>query len=400
MTRIRNFAAVASAALLITAAAWAHPGHPPLHRENPTTVELPPHGTTIPLELFRGQRIFVKGGVNHQPLDIMLDSAAGATVMDKATAQRLGIKGTDPVQLRGVGGVEEVLVAHNVDLHLGGMEVPGLDVVIIDLQPLARGMGRDLPMIVGKDVFNLVTATFDFQNNHLTLGNRGSFVAPRGAVRLELANNADIRSAEIAIAGDQPTKAQVDLGNPYALSISKAYWSSQSKLQSLKSAQWQAGGVGGFKPAFRVTVPKVEFAGQTFVNVPAIVNDAPDALPVEGANVGVDILKRFLVTLDFGGNAMYLQAAAKAEPFFKDRAGLRADLVGDRFRVAFVSPDGPAAAAGLKSGDEITAINGHPVTSAFYSGPLARWSSGSAGEVVRLTKADGKNTHLTLRDYY
>jgi S1-C subfamily serine protease len=60
-----------------------------------------------------------------------------------------------------------------------------------------------------------------------------------------------------------------------------------------------------------------------------------------------------------------------------------------------VQPDGPAARAGVKPGDVITAIGGQPVSSAVdVSDVLATLRPGQAVSVSR-TRADG--SHVTLK---
>ena len=80
------------------------------------------------------------------------------------------------------------------------------------------------------------------------------------------------------------------------------------------------------------------------------------------------------------------------------RAGIRFDLFDDRLKVTFVSPQGPAAAAGLKVGDEIVAVDGRQVAHDYYSHP--DWVRGPAGNSILLTRADGTKAKVTLADYF
>jgi S1-C subfamily serine protease len=106
------------------------------------------------------------------------------------------------------------------------------------------------------------------------------------------------------------------------------------------------------------------------------------------------------VTLDYAGDAMYLQRSGEWAGFPRERAGLGTHLIDGRLKVTYVSPDGPAKAAGLKAGDEIVAVNGQPITSEYYATPLSRWAEGVAGSTVELGRTDGSTAKIRLADYY
>ena len=201
---------------------------------------------------------------------------------------------------------------------------------------------------------------------------------------------------DIAIGG-VPMRGQLDLGNGSTLVLSKQAWAAEPALAALRHAAGQVGGVGGMKPSRVVTLPEVAIGSMRFSQVPATLNEDPGALPLTGANVGIAMLKPFVVTFDWAGGALYLQGR-RTEPFDRDRAGARFELAGDRLRVAYVSPDGPAAAAGLKAGDEIVAVDGRRVDAHYYD--HADWSRQRAGTLVLLDRADGSRVRVTLADYF
>jgi len=73
--------------------------------------------------------------------------------------------------------------------------------------------------------------------------------------------------------------------------------------------------------------------------------------------------------------------------------------MGDRLKVAYVSPDGPAAVAGLKAGDEITSVDGRRIDPGYYR-IEPEWTRGEAGRTIALERSDGSKVNLTLADYY
>ena len=122
--------------------------------------------------------------------------------------------------------------------------------------------------------------------------------------------------------------------------------------------------------------------------------------PQLGANLGIGMLKQFDLTLDLGRDRIILKPLASPPGFDRDRAGVRASPDGTALRVLFVSPQGPAAKAGLKAGDKIVAINGQPIGKDFFATPAGRWNLASAGTPVTLTLEGGRTVHFALADFY
>ena len=146
-------------------------------------------------------------------------------------------------------------------------------------------------------------------------------------------------------------------------------------------------------------MPEVSLAGRRFRSVPTMLSDAGnDDDPTQMANVGIQFLKQFRVDLDLGHDHVYLTPRSDAPGFDRDRSGARFDLDGDKLKAVFVSPHGPAADAGLKTGDEVVAVDGARIDANLYA--RSDWSRGPAGRTVTLERADGSTVKVTLADYY
>ena len=136
------------------------------------------------------------------------------------------------------------------------------------------------------------------------------------------------------------------------------------------------------------TIPQVGLAAASFAAVPAILSESGNNdEPTQMANVGIGLLKQFKVDLDLGRDRLYLAPRGDRPAFDRDRAGVRFDLDGDRLKAVFVSPDGPAAAAGLKQGDEVVAVDGRKVTADYYA--AQDWTRGARRQDSR---ADASRT--------
>ncbi|GAA4713269.1 aspartyl protease family protein [Sphingomonas lutea] len=354
---------------------------------------------TVPFELYRGNRIFAAAELNGHPTPVILDTGASATTIDAAYARSIGLPPGRKIQGQGAGGAVDAELVSGVTLEIGGMRFEDMTVGVIDLSLVSRGIGRPVNVILGREFFNSAVVSLDWAGRTLTVNSHASFRPAAAAAELKLSRKGPFNTIPVAVAGDKPIQALLDLGNGGNLSLPRTYWGARADLSRLRYAESRMGGVGGLHAARVTVLPAVGLGNRTFANVPATLSDSGnDHDPEKMANVGIGLLKQFHVDLDLGRDRIYLTPRRDAPSFERDRSGTRLELVGNRLRVAFVSPQGPAAAAGLKEGDEIVAVDGRQVTASYYQG--ADWTRGRAGKSVLLERADGSRVTVTLRDYY
>ena len=356
--------------------------------------------TSVPIDLFRSQRIFIRGSINGRTTDMMVDSGASMTVLDSAFADSIGLTGGEAVPVQGAVASVPGRLVKDVDISIGSLRLDGTDVLVIDLGPVARGIGRPIPMVLGRDAFDASIVTIDFPKRTMEFRERAGFRPPAGAVRLPLASAGGLHNVPVTIGEAAPVSATFDLGNHGTLLLSRKLLDERPDLQALRYGAGEMGGVGGLRAARRVTLPVVSFAGERFVNVPAIINEDPKTLPGDGANVGLEMLKSFVAHIDFGAGAMHLVKAGERGPFPRDRTGMRTELRDGHLRVAFVGKDGPAARAGLRVGDELVAVDGVPVDADFYRSAAGSWNERPAGERVALTRRNGRTIFVALEDFF
>lgn len=397
--------------LLLSAAALAAPvlaqhGAPPSQATAPQDPYVAPPkvaGTaaTVPFELFRGNRVIVAGQFNGHDVETLLDTGASITTLDRAFARRIGLAKGAPITAFGAGGQVEAELVQDVTLSIGGMRLERMNVAVMDLSQIAQGIGRPVDVIVGRDLFNSTALDFDWPAGKLTITPAADYSPPAGATVVPLERRGPFNFVTVTVAGLKPIKALLDLGNGGNLNLPSDYWADKAVLANLRYAEQEAGGVGGLHPVRMVTVPQVEFAGARFADVPAVLGpDSKGDQAQHGANLGIGFLKQFDVTFDLGRDRIILRPLAEKPQFERDRAGARLGMVGDKLDVLFVSPQGPAAAAGLRKGDRIVAIDGQPVGAGFYRTALGTWNRRAPGTPVELTLADGRRTRIVLADYF
>ena len=366
----------------------------------PVATILPGARAEVPFELFRENRIVLNGRLAGNDTSMILDSGAGVTVVDRDYARKIGLKKGMKITAQGVGGNQDAELVEDVTVEVGNLKLTGVSVAVIDLDAVEKGIGRPIPVILGRELFMSSVVGIDFNRQLLTLSPAKNFVAPAGATEVKLKRDGALHYFPVTVDGLAPIDAALDLGNGGAISLSKEYHEKTPQIGKLPYAIGYSGGVGGLHETKRVTLPAVGIGGYTFRNVPADLGALNDGPYAKRANAGIQMFKPFYLTLDLGNDRMWLKPTGSEPVFAKDRAGVFVMLEDDHLDVLHVTPRGPAERAGLKKGDKLVAVAGERVGPGFYVSKAAGWSKMDAGIEVAVTKSDGRTVKLVLADYY
>jgi predicted aspartyl protease len=336
--------------------------------------------------------------IDGKPAGAWLDSGAAATVVDAAFAKQIGLELGQPIKAHGVSGeVSDVHLA-KADLAAGDLAMPARRVVVMDLSAVQRLVGRPVQVLLGRDVFDQAIVQIDFEGRRITLLPRDAFQPPPGAL-LPLKRSGDLKSVSIKVAGVE-MPAILDLGNAGGLLIDKEFADHYGLLDGRRASTTLGVGADGAHEETQTTVDRLELGGVTLIGVPTTAT--PNLSSKAPANVGLQVLSRFRLTVDFAGDRLWLApyADAKTRPFRKNRAGLTLAPEGGRLVVDHVARGSPAERGGWAKGDAITAIDGKPAPSGFAGVEASFFVYGAPGTRVSLTLADGSTRKLTLADYY
>jgi hypothetical protein len=157
----------------------------------------------------------VDAGAQSGPLNFLLDSGAGKSVLDLGAAQRLGVKlgARETVQ-----GVEGRCAAYHVDglaATVGLAEVPR-QMLALDLRSVSAGCGARIDGLLGADFFREHVVQIDFAAQKIRLLDREGFTAGAGQV-LPLARRNDALCIRVGVDGRVPQWMRVDTGCSGAL---------------------------------------------------------------------------------------------------------------------------------------------------------------------------------------
>lgn len=358
----------------------------------------------IPFELYARGYIYLRGQVNGHETDILLDSGAGMTVLEAATAKQVGLESSGSLAAQGTGGTVAAGLAQGVTLKIGELEIGPLTAAVLDLSELERRMGRPLPVILGKELFHAFVVDIDYPHSRLRLHEPESFRYDGPGRRLELLPAEDgHKDLRLSVEGLEPAVFGLDTGQGSEITLFRRYAEAHGLLEGRRLSQRKGGGVGGTNVDDVGTLRSLEIAGFRFENVPASFDRSERTAfdtALKAGNLGTGILRRFRVLFDYARDALYLEPGpAMDAPFGRDKTGLALVPDGDAVRVFFVSPGSPAAAAGWQEGERIAALDGRPLGPGWIADWL-RLHDAPDGTAIRLTMADGSERALVLRSYF
>lgn len=361
----------------------------------------------MPIDFKTHRIISFPGTVNGLATNIVLDSGAAITVINTDFAARAGIKSQGTIGATGVSGTQTASLAQAVDIHLGDLTLSNLTVAVIPMAGLSTALGREITVILGKELLNEVVVDVDFERERIAFESTADYSPPPGSIALPLNPNKDgLRTVDVRIEGGPSIPALFDLGNNGTLAINASYWEPQHLVTTHRASVVATGGVGGGA----IAVPEIVVGSLTIgpIELAAVPADLSPRGPTTAesdrtlANVGSRVWSRFRVMADYAHNRLDLipNATENSKPFAKDRSGLALERTAAGQKVIAVAAGAPAVARGWRAGDTIETVDG---VSATIKRPHD-WREGSPGTSVSLAgkSASGQpfKRWLVLEDFY
>lgn len=253
-----------------------------------------------------GDRLLVPVDVGGTRIEALLDSGAEVTVFDRATADQIGIGRGKEVEARGTGaGSVAAELVQDVSVTVLGRDIAIPTAAVIDLSDVgARLLGRPMPMVLGREFFDAGRVLIDIDRARLEW--LPDSAMPTGE-RIPLSTEHGIETFPVRFGRSDTVNVDFDLGNGTGLLVSEAL---ARKLNLAPVGVEPGGGIGGAAPRTVVYVPELSIAGRSFCHVRAHV---VPGLQVAG-NVGVGLLRQFVMVTDFPGRAVWLDPVSPQSP--------------------------------------------------------------------------------------
>lgn len=266
----------------------------------------PADSPSYPLKLARGDRQLIEARVNGHVVEALLDSAAEASFIDREFARRIGLMDAESVRAKGSGEKNfDVPLAKGVTLSAAGLTLPNQTIAVSDLSDVGqRLLGHPMQMIFGRELFDAARLRIDIDRRELQVL---SDTAEPAGTRLQLKTVNGIEVFPVRVEGEE-VLAALDTGNGSQVLVGGRYAQRRGFLTDGRTVtKEKGGGLGGETLRSIIPLRSLEVAGLTLTNVPAAIDEGDSATDL---NVGMSVLRYFVITTDFRAHALWLEPMA------------------------------------------------------------------------------------------
>lgn len=241
----------------------------------------------------------------------LLDSGAQNVVLDKRVAQELGLAPVGAFEASGAtrtGGVQLAkLPALDIGAH-GRLE--NLVVSTLDLRAATNG-AFPIDGILGYPFFAAATVRIDPASGTMTFGPPGS-LAPLGE-RVALETDRGIPEANVRLNASVDAPFLIDTGNAAEVLLYKPFVDRHAGIVPFSQTGRHSFGVGGSAASYRSSLDELRIGDIPLYNAETDVMLATSgafADRFDAGNVGLGVLRNFVVTFDESSDALYLTRGA------------------------------------------------------------------------------------------
>jgi PDZ domain/Aspartyl protease len=364
-----------------------------------------PAATPVASATFTGGeqgRILIAAKINGKgPYPFIFDTGS-INIISLDLANELGISVDGKQPMAAFGGSLETGSAVVDSITVGDfttsdtVTMPHTQVAVIGGGPFTHG--GPVGFLGSQFLANLVIEV-DYEHGRLDFYDPATYSYSGTAVRLPVSLAGNLILVPVRIYGETAA-LELDSGNENSALVLFRRFVTRKRLHSNIEAV-TGYGFGGLTRAMITRAPALEIGG--FKVASPLTNLSLDESGVENGdldgNTGAPILREFKWTFDIPHKSVYLEPNKWFnKPELDDHSGLVLDTRNGLTNVLFVYAKSPAANAGIQTGDELTAIDGQPLTSDQWHDLL----DAAPGTVVSLRvihEGKGRRVFLTLNTY-
>jgi Aspartyl protease len=262
--------------------------------------------TSVPFTLRRDGPVVTLRIDDGPPLQVLVDTGSSYTLTSSA-ARRSGLRVVGRGTTGGIGpSLVSVQFATAKRVRIGRAELHDQPMEIMLSRDLADRHGAD--GLIGYELFARFAARFDFTHRRLYLAHGAAALHPRGT-RIPIVLESGQPQVNGAVDGLRGALT-IDTGSAFGVDIMSPAVREHDLVRRYKATEIEVSpGIGG-------VLADVRARARTLRLGDVVVHDVPLALDLGTAgamsdpsilgNVGMPVLKQFVIVLDYRGRAMYL----------------------------------------------------------------------------------------------
>jgi hypothetical protein len=356
---------------------------------------------TVPFRLINNH-IYAEVKVNGQGPFLFIFDTGGQTLLTPSSAAQLQLKPQGQGAGTGAGeGVVDVGFLKGVDFEIGDLELKDQAAAVLSFAaPEMEGIPEQGMM--GFALFRRFVTVIDYSARTLTFIDPARFEPSEAGVAVPFVFYEHLPQVRGSFEGI-PGVFDIDTGSRVELTLTKPFVEAH-RLRTRRARGVTAvdgWGVGGRSISYVTRARELTLGPVKIENIVAgMATQSRGAFADANyqGNVGSGLLKRFVVTFDYERQVMYLkpQPGPVADVGVFDRSGMWINAAPDGFKVVDLTRGGAAERAGLKVGDELTAVDGRSATEVDLSDLRQRLRDPSVKSVAFTVRSGGRTRPLRL----
>jgi hypothetical protein len=367
---------------------------------------------TIPFRMVRNM-IVIKLTINGKgPFNFILDTGVGLMIItDPSIVDSLNIIHTHIIKLRGLGQGDdlEAALSSPLDIRMHGIRSKDVGAAILkeDLLGLSNCAGMSIQGLLGYEFFSNMAVRINFLDSTLTVFRPSQIrrYAKGEKIPLAIENNKPYLQADVTMPDgtDKQCKLVMDIGAGHPLSLENYLNKGDFPCNFITANLGQ--GFNGPIDGCISRVPKITLGRFVVYN---LLTSFPTKHPentgcsavMRDGNMGLGLLKRFTMVIDYPDSVMYLKPFKPLKtPFEHDMSGLEYYAAGDGYKRVIIDRVEPGSAGdliGLEKNDEIVSINLKPVATMSIEDIDDLFKSGNNRCILLVIFHDKKYDHIIL----
>ncbi|HEX2079854.1 MAG TPA: aspartyl protease family protein [Longimicrobium sp.] len=340
--------------------------------------------------------VLLHAEVDGVPAELILDTGSATSVLDSAWAAEKGVaQNGQPVQALGTG-TARLSMSTVGSLRVGPLELHDLRMGVVPLTGVMQASGHRVQGTLGLELFARWVVEVDYAAERVRVYEPRTFDY-RGAgeqVPVSLDNPIPVALVDLELRDGSTARARlaVDLGSSrLSVRVSRRFAQEHRGLAGGLHAPMGTG-VGGMIMGFMHRIPALRIGGLRVAGPTVAVAEEDRGfltVPWADGTLGAPVFRGTRMFIDYARRRIIFEPTPALQvPAGYDASGLYLVAEGEelrRPRVRHVAAGSPAAAAGVRQGDELVSIDGRP-------------AAGMELEAIRaLLRRPGETRRLILR---